>query len=131
MKRETLAPDTLAAPAGHFSHGIITEGGRTLYVAGQTPLDEDGNLVCPGDPEGQARQCYRNIQKVVEAAGGRMADTAKIQVFVTSLDYRSAVGKVRAEFFPDAPPVSTFLVISSLADPDFLVEVEAIVPLPE
>ena len=60
-----------------------------------------------------------------------MADTAKIQVFVTSLDYRSAVGKVRAEFFPDAPPVSTFLVISSLADPDFLVEVEAIVPLPE
>ena len=130
MKRETLAPDTLAEPAGHFSHGVITEGGRTLYVAGQTPLDENGDLVCPGDPEGQARQCYRNIQKVVEAAGGRMADTAKIQVFVTSLEYRSAVGKVRAEFFPDAPPVSTFLVISSLADPDFLVEVEAIVPLP-
>ena len=60
-----------------------------------------------------------------------MADTAKIQVFVTSLDYRAAVGKVRAEFFPDDPPVSTFLVISSLAEPGFLVEVEAVVPLPE
>ena len=131
MKRETVTPEALAAPAGHFSHGVITDGGRTLYVAGQTPLDEDGNLVCPGDPEGQARQCYHNIQKVVEAAGGRMADTAKIQVFVTSLDYRAAVGKVRAEFFPNNPPVSTFLVISSLAEPDFLVEVEAIVPLPD
>ncbi len=131
MKRETVTPDALAAPAGYFSHGIITGGGRTLYVAGQTPIDDNGNLVCPGDPEGQARQCYRNIQKVVEAAGGRMADTAKIQVFVTSLDYRAAVGKVRAEFFPVDPPVSTFLVISSLAEPGFLVEVEAVVPLPE
>ncbi len=131
MRRETLAPGTLAPPAGHFSHGVITEGARVLYVAGQTPLDEEGNLVCPGDPEGQARQCYRNIERVVAAAGGRMADTAKIQVFVTSLDYRAAVGKVRAEFFPAEPPVSTFLVVSSLAEPGFLVEVEAIVPLPD
>lgn len=130
MKRETLKPDGLAAPAGHFSHGVIAEGGRTLYVAGQTPLDEDGKLVCPGDPEGQARQCYRNVRKVVEAAGGRMEDAAKIQVFVTSLDYRSAVGRARAAFFPHDPPASTFLVVSSLAEPDFLVEVEAVVPLP-
>ena len=59
-----------------------------------------------------------------------MADTAKIQVFVTDLAYRNAVGKVRKEFFLNDPPVSTFLVISSLADPDFLVEIEAVVPLP-
>lgn len=130
MKRETVSPEGLASPAGHFSHGVIATGGRTLYVAGQTPLDEAGRLVCPGDAEGQARQCYRNMRKVVEAAGGRMEDVARIQVFVTSLDYRRAVGKVRAEFFPEAPPASTFLVVSSLAEPDFLVEVEAIVPLP-
>ena len=53
MKRETLAPDTLAPPAGHFSHGVITEGGRTLYVAGQTPVDEEGNLVCPATRRGR------------------------------------------------------------------------------
>ncbi len=130
MRRETLAPDALARPAGHFSHGVIVECARTLYVAGQTPVNENGELVCPGDAEGQARQCYRNVQKVVKAAGGSMKDVVKIQVFVTSLDDRSAVGRARAEFFPDNPPASTFLVVSSLADPHFLVEVEAVVPLP-
>ena len=130
MRRETLRPKGLAAPAGHFSHGVIVEGGRTLYVAGQTPLDEEGRLVCPDDPEGQARQCFRNVEKVAEAAGGRMEDAAKIQVFATSLAYRGAVGKARAEFFPDDPPASTFLVVSSLAEPGFLVEVEAVIPLP-
>ena len=59
-----------------------------------------------------------------------MADTAKVQVFVTDLAYRSAVGSVRKEFFPNDPPVSTFLVVTSLANPDFLVEIEAVVPLP-
>ena len=130
MRRETLKPKGLAVPAGHFSHGVIVEGGRTLYVAGQTPLDEEGGLVCPDDPEGQARQCFRNVEKVAEAAGGRMEDAAKIQVFATSLAYRGAVGKARAEFFPDDPPASTFLVVSSLAEPGFLVEVEAVIPLP-
>ncbi len=130
MRRETLRPKGLAAPAGHFSHGVIVEGGRTLYVAGQTPLDEAGSLVCPDDPEGQARQCFRNVEKVAAAAGGRMEDAAKIQVFATSLAYRGAVGRARAEFFPDDPPASTFLVVSSLAEPGFLVEVEAVIPLP-
>ena len=129
MRRETLRPKGLAAPAGHFSHGVIVEGGRTLYVAGQTPLDEAGSLVCPDDPEGQARQCFRNVEKVA-AAGGRVEDAAKIQVFATSLAYRGAVGRARAEFFPDDPPASTFLVVSSLAEPGFLVEVEAVIPLP-
>jgi len=130
MRRETLRPKGLAAPAGHFSHGVIVEGGRTLYVAGQTPLDEAGSLVCPDDPEGQARQCFRNVEKVAAEAGGRMEDAAKIQVFATSLAYRGAVGRARAEFFPDDPPASTFLVVSSLAEPGFLVEVEAVIPLP-
>lgn len=130
MSRIALNPPALAKPAGHFSHGVAVEAGRTLYVAGQTPVDEQGNVICKGDPERQARQCYRNIQAVVEQAGGRLAHTAKIQVFVTDLAYRNAVGRVRKEFFPNDPPASTFLVVSSLADPDFLVEIEAVVPLP-
>ena len=64
MSRVVLNPPALAKPAGHFSHGVIVEAGRTLYVAGQTPVDEQGNMVCRGDPEGQARQCYQNIQAV-------------------------------------------------------------------
>ena len=70
------------------------------------------------------------MRRVVEEAGGNMSDIAKTTVFVTNLDARGPVGEARKEFFGDDPPANTFLVISSLANPEFLVEIEAIVPLP-
>jgi len=131
MKRSAIQPQGVAKPAGHYSHGVIVEDARrTLYVAGQVALDEAGKLVGAGDIEAQTRQVMRNIQRVVEAAGGRMEDVAKTTVFTTRLEYRGPIGKVRQEFFKGAPPGNTFLVISSLADPGFLVEIEAIAPLP-
>ncbi len=131
MKREIVSqPSGMAAPGGHYSHGVIVEAGRTLYVAGQVPLDEFGNVVSKGDAGGQARQALENLRRVVEEAGGSLADIAKTTVFVTSLDARGPVGAARKEFFGADPPANTFLVISSLADPEFLVEIEAIVPLP-
>jgi 2-iminobutanoate/2-iminopropanoate deaminase len=131
MKRTILkAPEGVANPGGHYSHGVIVEGGRTLYAAGQVPLDENGNLVAPGDVGGQTRQALENLRRLVEAAGGSMDDIAKTTVFVTSIESRGPVGEARKEFFKGDPPANTFLVISSLADPGFLVEIEAIVPLP-
>ena len=98
-------------------------------MAGQVPLDKNGNVTSPGDPEGQTRQALENMRRVVEEAGGNMRDVAKTTVFVVNLDTRGPVGKVRKEFFGDDPPANTFLVVSSLANPEFLVEIEAIVPL--
>ena len=71
-----------------------------------------------------------NIKALVEEAGGKMSDVAKTTVYVTDLEARGPIGQVRKEYFPGEPPGNTFLVISSLAQPDFLVEIEAIVPLP-
>lgn len=128
FERVQVVPDGVAPPAGHYSHGIIGSG-RMLFVAGQVALDEEGNLVGKGDAAAQARQVLTNLQRVIESAGGRMADVARSTVYLTSLDDRSKVGEVRKEFFPAPPPVNTLLVVSSLADPDFLVEIDAIVPL--
>lgn len=131
MKRTTVQPKDLFVPKGRtYSHGVIVEAGRTLYVAGQTPRDVEGNIVCKGDPEGQARQALKNMKKVIEEAGGRLEDVAKTTVFITDLGNRDAIARVRKEFFSGDPPANTLVVISSLADPDFLVEIEAIVPLP-
>ncbi|MEE9275428.1 MAG: RidA family protein [bacterium] len=130
MKRTTLKPEGVAPPGGNYSHGVIVEAGRTLYVAGQVPLDLEGKVVAPGDAGGQTRQALENMKRVIEAAGGRMADVAKTTVFVTRLEDRGAIGEARKEFFPSEPPANTFLVISSLARPEFLVEIEAVVPLP-
>lgn len=131
MKCTAYQPPDVFVPAGNtYSHGIIVEAGRTLYVAGQTSRDRQGNIVFKGDAAGQTRQALQNMKKIVEGAGGRMEDVAKTTVFITDLKYRDEVGRVRKEFFKGDPPANTLLVISGLADPAFLVEIEAIVPLP-
>jgi 2-iminobutanoate/2-iminopropanoate deaminase len=117
------------APAGHYSHGIVTSG-RLLFVAGQVALDENGTLVGDDDAAVQARQVLTNLQRVIEAAGGRMADVARTTLYLTRLEDRGPVAEVRKEFFPAPAPANTLLVVSSLASPEFLVEIDAIVPLP-
>jgi enamine deaminase RidA (YjgF/YER057c/UK114 family) len=131
MKRTVYQPPDVFVPAGKsYSHGIIVEAGKTLYVAGQTSRDAQGDIVCKGDAAGQTRQAIENMKKVIEGAGGRMEDVAKTTVFITDIKHREAVGRVRQEFFKGDPPANTLLVISGLADPAFLVEIEATVPLP-
>lgn len=130
MQRSVLRPEGVAPPTGHFSHGVIVEeAARVLYVAGQVGFDESGRLVGPGDAAAQAGQALANVQRIVESAGGRMDDVAKTTVFLVDLDHRQEVGEVRRRFFPENPPANTLLVVSSLARPDLLVEIEAVVPL--
>ena len=118
-----------APPAGHYSHGIITSG-RLLFVAGQVAVDENGDLVGGDDAAAQARQVLTNLQRVIEAGGGRMADVARTTLYLTRLEDRGPVSEVRKEFFPAPPPANTLLVVSSLASPEYLVEIDAIVPIP-
>ena len=131
MKRTAYQPPDVFVPAGKtYSHGVIVETGRTLYVAGQTARDAQGNIVCKGDAAGQTRQVLENMKRVIEGAGGRMEDVAKTTVYITDIKYRETVGQVRQEYFKTDRPANTLLVVSALADPAFLVEIEAIVPLP-
>ena len=131
MRRSVYQPPDVFVPAGRsYSHGVIVEAGRLLFVAGQTSRDAQGNVVHKGDAAGQARQVLENMKKVVEGAGGRMEDVAKLTVFITDIKHREPVGRVRQEFFKGDPPASTLLVVAGLADPDFVVEIEAVVPLP-
>lgn len=128
FERSQVETTGVAPPASHYSHGIVTSG-RTLFVAGQVALDETGELVGRGDAAAQSRQVLTNLQRVVESAGGTMADVARTTVYLTRLEDRGPVGEVRQEFFPSPPPVNTLLVVSSLANPEFLVEIDAIVAL--
>ena len=72
---------------------------------------------------------YQNIKAILESCGGTMQNIVRITTYVTSLAYRPIIVEVRAKYFPKDPPASTFLVVSSLADPVFLVEVDVIVVL--
>lgn len=128
MPKTAIDVPGVAPPGGHFSHAI-TGSGRWLFVAGQVPLTPDGTLA-GSDSTAQATQVLDNLRAVVAAAGGSLDDVVKTTVFLTDLADRGPVGEVRRRVFTDPPPANTLVVVSSLADPAFRVEIEAIALLP-
>lgn len=125
MSREIIRPQALFN-SPHYSHAI-KKTGTPLFISGQVAMDARGAPLHEGDAGAQARAALASLKTVVEAAGGSMADIIKLTVFTTDLAHRAAIGLARAEFFPAGDmPGSTFLVVSSLADPRWLVEIEAV-----
>lgn len=126
MKRTVLRSDKIAPPFSPASQGVMVEGGRIIFVAGQTAFDREMNVVGKGDVEAQTRQVFENIQAILAEGRATLKDVVKITVFLTDIRHRPAVNKVRAEYMGDAPPASSLIVVKELAFPDFLVEIEAI-----
>ena len=120
-------------PAGVSPNPALSPGvrvGDLLFVSGNVAVDASGNLVGGSDCEAQSRQVMANIRAIVEAAGGKMEDVAKITCFSTDINNYSGYSKVRSETWPSNPPASSTVVVVALVRPEWLVEVEAIVRLP-
>jgi enamine deaminase RidA (YjgF/YER057c/UK114 family) len=134
VKKETLTPATLSRPSG-FSHGIAAEGGRLVFLAGQTGMDATGRIVSPGDLVAQFRQALANLQAVMAEAGGAMTDIVKMTIFVTDkAAYRAnlkPLGEVYRAFFGRYYPAMTLVEVKSLFDDEAMVEVEAIAVIAE
>jgi enamine deaminase RidA (YjgF/YER057c/UK114 family) len=129
LTKQAINPSTVFRSLEHgFSQAVVASGTRTLYVSGQTAWDSDKQLVGGADLEAQARQAFANLRMVVEAAGGTLTDVVAVRIYV--VDYRpekaASVGRAFREFFSaDVKPVSTWVGVAALADPGFLIEVEA------
>jgi enamine deaminase RidA (YjgF/YER057c/UK114 family) len=129
MPKEYLNPASLFRSVDHgFSQAVLAHGGKTLYVSGQTAWDADRRIVGGSDLAAQARQAFANVQRAVEAAGGTLADVVALRIYV--VDYVPAKaaavgGALRAAFPGPALPASTWIGVAALADPDFLIEIEA------
>ena len=122
--KQYLNPDTMAPP-GAYTH--VVKVGSTAYIAGQICLAPDGSVVGKGDPEAQVRQIWRNLEAAVKSIGGTLEDIVKTTTYITNIEYAPAVRKIRRELYDKSNlPTSTMLVVSSLASPDYLVEIEAI-----
>jgi len=128
MPRETVAVQGIHKTTG-YSHAVRATG-ATLYIAGQIALDPGGTLVGKGDITAQAVQVFENLKAVLSASGATFRDVVKLTVFATDLAYRPKIAEVRGRYISDEFPASTFLVVSSLASPDYLLEIEAIASLP-
>jgi enamine deaminase RidA (YjgF/YER057c/UK114 family) len=99
-----------------------------VFVAGQEPEDEQGNLVGPGDLAVQARQVFANLGRALAAAGAGPEQVTKITIFV--VQYRRedlpAIEAGRVALFGDHKPADTLVGVEALSRPEYLIEVEAV-----
>ena len=129
MPREFLNPEGMATPPSNIYHHVVKVG-NTVYIAGQLARDLEGRAMYPGDAEAQTRQAWANLEIAVKAAGGALTDIVKTNTYVVGAENLPKVRAARlAVQPPERRPTSTTVVVAGLADPEPLVEVEAIAVL--
>ena len=129
MPKEYINPNSLfpSLPYG-FSQIVVATGKRMVFISGQTAWDAQKNIVGGDSVLQQARQALRNLQAAVEATGGTLRDVVGLRIYIVDYQAESgtAVGTALSEFFsPENPPASTWIGVSALAVPEFLIEIEA------
>ncbi len=110
---------------------VVTEGGKTIWLRGQCPqnLDDAVNLDSK-DPAEQTHKVMQNIEQLIKEAGGEMKHLVKIVVYITDIKNREAVYRIIGQYTKGIYPVSTGLVVSALARPEWLVEIDATAVVP-
>lgn len=133
MRKQLINPPTLPPPRG-YNHAILVEGGRVLFLAGQDASDAEGRIVAPGDLVGQFEQVLRNLQAVVEAAGGSMQDIVKLNIFVRDRDAYKAnlkpLGEIFRRYFGKYYPAMALFEVTGLFNDEALIEMEGFAVLP-
>ena len=105
-------------PQGNYYSNCLKVGNQ-LILSGMIASDTSG------DAYQQSVECFQKIRTIIEAAGGRIEDVAKLNIYLTDMENRPAFGRARGEFFSGRMPCSTLVAISALASPGALVEIEA------
>ena len=126
------------SPAGHardfikgerpqqrgYSTAVITEGGKTIWLAGQTATVDDAGKSLAGDFEGQVRQLFKNLDRTLKQAGGKLGDMVQMTVFITDVRNGDRLTQIRREVFGDNFPGSALITITALATPEAKIEIQ-------
>jgi 2-iminobutanoate/2-iminopropanoate deaminase len=107
-----------------YSQAVITEGGKTVWLAGQMATVDDEGKSLANDLDGQVRQVFRLLDATLEKAGGKLADMVQMTVFITDVRYGDRLTQIRREIFGDNFPGSALITITALANPDAKVEIQ-------
>jgi enamine deaminase RidA (YjgF/YER057c/UK114 family) len=124
-------PDLFNSRQYGFSQAVVTAGPRTVYCSGQVAWDAEEQIGSE-DLGAQTRRALRNVERVVTAAGGALVDVVSLRIYIVGEHIRNthAVREaLLATFDPAAQPAATWIGVVALANPDFLVEIEAIAVL--
>ena len=127
MTRRNITSGKTSEAKNAHSAGVVASG-DFLFTSGITPRDDNGDIVGVGDMAAQIDRTLANLEDVLRAAGAGFADVVKLTVFVTDIDvYRDARSRVAPiQSAMSSGPALTLVEVSHLADPDMMVEIEAV-----
>lgn len=122
----------IASPAG-YTHAVVVNGGKMIFVSGQVGLNKQGEMVGKNDFQAQAAQVFQNLKSVLAAAGATPKDIIKLNYLVVGLNHDKVVALryVRDQFVDkEHPPASTLAGVQALFREDAMLEVEAVAVIP-
>jgi reactive intermediate/imine deaminase len=126
MPKQVLRPGNLSfQPRPTYPYSPGAKGGGMVYTAGQVAWNERGEIVGRGDVRAQTRQVLENIRSILAEGGAAMGDVLKCNVYLADMRYFQIMNEEFARAFPTDPPART-TVQAALAEPEMLVEIEAI-----
>lgn len=126
---QRINPSTLSAPHG-YTHVITVDGGRTVYIAGQVPLDLHGQLVGAGDFAKQTRQAFENLKAALAAGGANFSDVVSMTTYVTDMSQVDTYRKIRNEYMSEPFPTASLVEVKGLFRKDVMLEISAVAVVP-
>ena len=131
MTKEYLNPDKLFPSLQYgFSQAVVSSNaGKTVYLSGQVGWNAQQEMVGGHDLQAQTQQTFRNIELAMQAVGGCLTDVVSLRIYIVDeqLEHSHVISDALKHFFPaDKAPATTWIGVHSLANKDFLIEIEAI-----
>ncbi|TCK17043.1 endoribonuclease L-PSP [Thiogranum longum] len=126
MQRKVIHTDSAPQAIGTYSQAV--QCGSTVYLSGQIPLVPETMEMVDGNIEAQIRRVFDNLSAVAEAAGGSLADIAKLNIFLTDLGHFPLVNQVMADYFQEPYPARAAVGVAALPK-DAAVEMDAVLVL--
>ena len=124
MQRRAITPATIHAPFGSYNHALLVEGPPpTLHMAGQVGMTAEGSV--PDSVAGQTEVVFANIQAILDAAGMQRRHIVKLTTYLTDAGFRALYMPIRNAWIAEPWPASTLVVVKALAEPRFLIEIDA------
>ena len=120
-------PPNVSKPFANYSHVVTAEGAQKLvFCAGQVAADADGTVLPRDDFDAQAKMVMENLKNALAAGGAKLSDVTKINIFICNPHDVPKARGILATWFDGHPPASTLCILRGLANPNFLLEIEAI-----
>jgi enamine deaminase RidA (YjgF/YER057c/UK114 family) len=124
-----INPPSLSPPHG-YTHVVAVDGGRTLFIAGQVPMDKHGKLVGASDFAAQVRQTFENLKAALAAGGGDFTNVVEMTTYVTDMAQVDTYRKIRSEYMHDPLPAASLVKVKGLFRSDVMLEVSAVAAVP-